>query len=111
VRATGLVDGLVVHKERMRRNLEQSGGLCFSEAVLLALVKKGLPRQKAYELVQPVALALHAAGSGSFRELLGKDAEIAKRLSPAELDACFDLDHHLRHASMIIERALGGATP
>jgi adenylosuccinate lyase len=110
-RASGLVEGLVVHAARMQANLEKTGGLCFSEAVLLALVKKGLPRQKAYELVQPVALALHAAGHGQFRELLGKAPEIAKRLSPAELDACFDLDHHLRHARMIIDRALAGGGP
>jgi len=110
-RATGLVEGLVGHAARMKANLEKTGGLCFSEAVLLALVKKGLPRQKAYELVQPVALALHSAGQGQFRELLGKAPEIAKRLSPAELDACFDLDHHLRHARMIIDRALAGGGP
>jgi adenylosuccinate lyase len=114
-RAAGLVRGLVVHPERMRANLDRTGGLYFSEAIMLALVRTGLPRQKAYEMVQRAALAAinesAAAGQvgakpGRFRELLGADPDVAKRLSPAQLDGCFDLDHHLRHAAMIIGRAL-----
>ena len=102
-RATGLVRNLVVHPDRMRTNLDRTGGLFFSEAVLLALVKKGLPRQPAYELVQKSALAAHAGG-GRFRELLGADPEVAAQLSAAELDAAFDLDHHLRHVDTIFAR-------
>jgi adenylosuccinate lyase len=113
-RATGLVKGLVLHPGRMRANLERTGGLYFSEAVLLALVQRGLARQAAYRLVQRAALAAidEAAAEGQvgakpgrFRELLGADPEIAERLGPA-LDACFDLDHHLRHAPEILDRAL-----
>ena len=114
-RATGLVRGLVVHASRMRANLDRTGGLYFSEAVLLALVRTGLPRQKAYEMVQRSALAAineaAAAGHtgakpGRFRELLGADPDVASRLDTAALDGCFDLDHHLRHAQAIIHRAL-----
>ncbi|HEY0251139.1 MAG TPA: hypothetical protein VGC41_06410, partial [Kofleriaceae bacterium] len=117
-RATTLVTGLVVHAARMRANLERFGGLYFSEAVLLALVTTGLPRQKAYEMVQRSALraiteaaqeGLAGAKPGRFKELLGNDPDINSRLDPAQLDACFDLEHHLRHAPMIMERALGGA--
>jgi adenylosuccinate lyase len=104
VRTTGLMDGLVVHPKRMMENLERTGGLVFSEGVMLALVKKGLPRQKAYELVQRNAMAAHA-GQGRFRELLGKDADIAKHVTPAELDEVFNLDHHLRHVDAIFARA------
>jgi adenylosuccinate lyase len=116
VRATGLVDGLVVHPSRMRANLDRTGGLYFSEAVLLALVKSGLPRQEAYVLVQRNALkaieeaaadGLVGAKPGRFRALLGEDKDIAARLDTAALDACFDLDHHLRHAPAILDRALG----
>jgi adenylosuccinate lyase len=115
-RATSLVDGLVIHPSRMRANLERTGGLYFSEAVLLALVKTGLPRQGAYVMVQRSALAAiqeaAAAGQvgalpGRFRALLGADPEIAARLDSAALDALFDLDHHLRHVPAILERALG----
>jgi adenylosuccinate lyase len=115
-RATTLVEGLVVHPSRMRANLDRTGGLYFSEAVLLALVRTGLPRQAAYVLVQRSALAAIqeaategqiGAKPGRFRALLGADPEIAARLDGATLDALFDLDHHLRHAPAILERALG----
>jgi adenylosuccinate lyase len=109
-RATGLVTGLVVHADRMRANLERTGGLFFSEAVLLALVATGLPRQRAYEMVQRQALAAFG-GAGRFRDLLGADPDVSSRLTAAELDACFDLDHHLRHAALILDRALADQGP
>jgi adenylosuccinate lyase len=104
-RAAGLVDGLVVHAGRMRENLDRTGGLIYSEAVLLALVKTGLPRQRAYEIVQRSALRARDEG-GSFRALLGADPEVKDRLPAAALDACFDLEHHLRHVDPVLARAL-----
>jgi adenylosuccinate lyase len=104
-RSTRLVRNLVVHPERMKENLERTGGLFFSEAVLLRLVRKGLARQRAYEMVQRCALAAHR-GEGEFRSLLGADPDISQHLSAEELDAAFDLDHHLRHVDRILERAL-----
>jgi adenylosuccinate lyase len=109
-RAAGLVDGLVVNVERMKKNLDLTGGLYFSEAVMLTLVRKGMARQAAYELVQRSALRA-VAGEGSFRALLGADADLAAKLSPAEIDQAFDLEHHLRHAGAIIDRALADAEP
>jgi adenylosuccinate lyase len=110
-RAAGLVDGLVVNAARMRQNLDATGGLFFSEAVLLALVRKGMARQPAYEIVQRSALKA-AAGGGSFRALLGADPDVASRLPAGEIDRAFDLDHHLRHAGLVIDRALAdGDTP
>ncbi len=105
-RATTLIDGLVVHPERMQANLDRTEGLIFSEAVLLRLVDRGLGRQAAYELVQKAALGARD-GHGSFRLLLGETPEIAEKLTSAELDAAFDLHHHLRFADVIIDRALG----
>jgi adenylosuccinate lyase len=104
-RAAGLVDGLVVYPERLKKNLELSGGLYFSEAVMLALVDRGLPRQSAYEMVQRSAMRAFQ-GEGEFRELLGADAEISSRLSPADVDACFDIEHALRYAETLVDRAL-----
>jgi adenylosuccinate lyase len=109
-RAAGLIDGLVVNAARMRQNLDLTGGLFFSEAVLLLLVRKGMARQAAYELVQRNALKA-AAGEGAFRALLGADADIAARLDAAEIDRAFDLGHHLRHAGTIIDRALADEDP
>lgn len=104
VRCTRLIDGLVIKPERMRQNLERTGGLCFSEAVLLSLVRAGLPRQEAYVMVQRCAMAAHA-GEGTFRENLGADVDIRARLSDADLDSAFDLEHHLRHVDTIMQRA------
>jgi adenylosuccinate lyase len=110
-RAAELVLGLVVDPERMRMNFARSGGLYFSEGVMLALVRTGLSRQKAYEMVQKHALAVAGeaaeAGAPSFRARLGSDPEIAARLSPDDLDLAFDLRHHLRWSKTIIDRALG----
>jgi adenylosuccinate lyase len=111
-RATSLVDGLVVNAERMRQNLDFTGGLFFSEGVMLALVHTGMARQAAYELVQKHALAASenlgkvAAPGTSFRERLGADPEITSRLTTADLDQAFDLNHHLRWSGAIIDRAL-----
>jgi adenylosuccinate lyase len=107
-RATGLVANLVVHPERMRQNLERTGGLVFSEGIMLRLVATGLPRQKAYEMVQRNALAAHE-GRGRFRDLLGADSDITARLGKDDLDAAFDLHHHLRHVDVIFTRALEDA--
>jgi adenylosuccinate lyase len=107
-RAAGLVRGLVVHAGRMRANLDRTGGLYFSEAVLLGLVRSGLARQTAYAHVQRAALAA-LDGKGAFRDLLAADPDVARRLPGAALDACFDLDHHLRHAPAIVARALEAA--
>jgi adenylosuccinate lyase len=104
-RAAGLVDGLVVNALRMRENLEQAKGLYFSEAVMLTLVRKGMARQAAYELVQRNALRA-VAGEGKFRDLLAADQDITSRLDAGEIDRAFNLEHHLRHAGAIIDRAL-----
>ncbi|HEY1586356.1 MAG TPA: adenylosuccinate lyase [Polyangia bacterium] len=104
-RAAALVDGLVVHAPRMQKNLELTGGLIFSEGVMLALVRTGLPRQTAYEIVQRSALRARDEG-GDFKSLLAADPEVTSRLPTGALDAAFNLEHHLRHADRIIDRAL-----
>jgi adenylosuccinate lyase len=82
---------------------------------MLALVRTGLPRQTAYEMVQKHALAAaEELGTGtppSFRARLGADPEIAGRLSPTDLDQAFDLRHHLRWSGTIIDRALRDQDP
>ena len=104
-RAAGLIDGLVVHAPRMQKNLALTGGLIFSEGVMLALVRTGLARQAAYEIVQRSALRARDEG-GDFKSLLAADSEVSSRLPAGALDAAFDLEHHLRHADRIIDRAL-----
>ncbi len=98
-----LVDGLVVDAERMRRNLDASHGLVFSQRVLLALVAAGLPRDDAYRLVQRNALAAWDE-ERDFRELVAADAEIAARLDAEALAEAFDLRDALRHVDVLFER-------
>jgi adenylosuccinate lyase len=105
-RTAGLVRGLVVYPENAKRNLDRAAELYFSEAVLLALVEAGLPRQDAYVLVQ--RNAMHAwRGEGKFRELLAADADVMAKLTIEQLGTLFDLDHALAHVPAILERALG----
>jgi adenylosuccinate lyase len=104
-RARALVAGLVVYPENLAKNLERAAELYFSEAVLLALVESGLPRQQAYVLVQRNAMKAWR-GEGRFRELLGADADVKARLDDARLDRLFDLEHALAHVPAILERAL-----
>ena len=114
-RAASLVQGLVLNPERMMQNLNLTGGLYCSEAVMLQLVRKGMARQAAYELIQRQAMIVAAriglpgAHGPSFQELLTQDPDIARHLSPAEIAVAFDLQHHLRHADLIIDRALADA--
>jgi adenylosuccinate lyase len=104
-RATSLVDGLVVYPERMKDNLDRARALFFSEAVLLALVEAGMARQDAYVLVQRNAMRAWK-GDGAFEDNLAADADVSAKLSKDKLSALFDLEHALRFATAIVERAL-----
>lgn len=103
VKFQGVVRDLQVYPENMRRNLELTHGLVFSEGVLLVLVDKGLAREDAYAMVQRNAMQSWRTGE-DFRSLLAADAEVAAHLSQAELDACFDLQHHLRNMGEMFAR-------
>jgi adenylosuccinate lyase len=98
-----LVEGLVVRPEQMRRNLELSRGLYFSQRLLLALVESGLTRDDAYRLVQGHAMRAWEEEL-DFRELVGADAEITGRLDTASLNSIFDLAHYTRHVDTVFER-------
>ena len=95
-----LVEGLRVFPERMRRNLESSHGLYFSQRLLLALVESGLARDEAYRLVQGHAMRAWEEEQ-DFPELVRADAAIAGRV---ELDAVFDLASYTRHVDTVFER-------
>jgi adenylosuccinate lyase len=95
---TDVVEGLLVYPERMKANLEASKGLIFSQAVLLALTKKGLSREKAYAIVQRNAMKTWA-NAKTFKEFLLEDAEVLRHLTRREVEDLFDLDVHLRHVN------------
>jgi len=95
-----IVEGLVVHPDRMRSNLDASHGLVFSHRLLLALVEAGLQRDEAYRLVQVHAMTAWEE-ERPFRELVAADAAIADRV---DLDTVFDLDATVRHVDTVFER-------
>jgi adenylosuccinate lyase len=103
VKFYGIIEGLQVYPENMRRNLELTHGLVYSESVLLALVDKGLTREDAYALVQRNAMESWRTGA-DFRSLLAGDKEVTSLLSDAEIEGCFDLEGHLRNLREIFGR-------
>jgi adenylosuccinate lyase len=98
-----LVEGLVVRPEQMRRNLDLSHGLFFSQRLLLALVDSGLSRDGAYRLVQGHAMRAWEEEL-DFTELVRADSEIAQRLDATTLDSVFDLDQYTRHVDTVFNR-------
>jgi len=103
---TGIMENLVVNEERMRANICLTGGLIFSQRVLLALTDKNLSRPRAYELVQRNSLRAWEENI-SLKDLLLKDGDILAALTPQEIEACFTLDVYLEKIDHIFERVLG----
>jgi adenylosuccinate lyase len=93
---TGIIEGLVVYPERMRANMNSSGGVVFSQRVMLALVDAGLDRQTAYKLVQRHALDSWDSGR-SFRDAIGSDERVESLLNPDQLDELFDPTEQLKY--------------
>jgi adenylosuccinate lyase len=100
---TGLVKKIIVYPKNMRKNMEITGGLYYSQSVLLALVRKGLSREDAYSLVQRNAMKAWG-GKGAFTTLLKKDSEIKKYLSGKELDKVYDIKDQLKNVDKIFKR-------
>lgn len=105
-RLTRVLDKLVVYPENMRKNLDLTGGLFFSQQVMLALTQKGLTREDAYRLVQKNAMAVWKEG-GQLKDRLAKDPEICANLSVEELESIFDLGYHLKHVNTIFAKVFG----
>ncbi|MCX6009515.1 MAG: adenylosuccinate lyase [Chloroflexi bacterium] len=100
---TSVIKGLQVYPENMRRNLELTQGLVFSQRVLIALIDKGLSRQKAYELVQRNAMKAWKQRT-SFLELLKADPGITGKLSDSELESLFDYNYFTRYVDKVFQR-------
>src|SRR3989440_6046663 len=91
-----VIEGLTIDRERMRANLYRSGGVVFSQRVMLALVQKGMSRQDAYRLVQRAALTALDDGQ-DFRTIVGEAPEVRERLTDGELAELFDPAFYLCH--------------
>jgi len=100
---TSIIKGLQVFPQRMKKNMELTKGLIFSQRVMLALIDKGLSRQKAYEMVQRNAMKAWKRNR-DFLKMLKADPEVVATLSPSELESLFDYQYYLRHVDDIFER-------
>jgi len=98
-----ILSNLLVYPENMRKNLDLTRGLIFSQEILLGLVEKGASREDAYAIVQNNAMQVWKTGAG-FRELLLKDKEVLKWLTPAEIEKYFNYDKILARINGIFER-------
>ena len=100
---TNIIDKLLVYPDAMKANIEKTGGLIFSQRVMLTLVDKGVLREDAYRWVQRNAMARWLEGA-DFKTNVKKDPDIVQYLSPAEIDECFDTAYPLRNIDTIMAR-------
>ncbi|MBO8178245.1 MAG: adenylosuccinate lyase [Bacillus sp. (in: Bacteria)] len=98
-----IIKNLTVFPENMKRNMEKTLGLIYSQRVLLALIDKGMTREEAYDTVQPNAMKAWEL-QVPFRQLIEQDETITAKLSKKEIDDCFDYNYHLKHVDTIFER-------
>ncbi|HEU4391473.1 MAG TPA: adenylosuccinate lyase [Blastocatellia bacterium] len=101
-----LIDGLAVYPGRMRANLEAHGGLTASGQLLLELTARGLSREEAYAIVQPLAMRVWDEGV-SFKQIVMEDPRVTDKLTSAELEDLFDVNRQLRNVGQIFDRVFG----
>ena len=99
-----VIENLQVNKDRMKKNLESSRGMVFSQGLLLKLVEKGLTREESYKLVQNAAKKIWEDEKASLRDVVLKDKAIVKRLKPDEIKEVFSYERHLRNVPEILKR-------
>lgn len=99
----GIVKNLTVYPENMKRNMDRTLGLIYSQRVLLAMIDKGLSREEAYDTVQPRAMEAWEK-QVPFRGLIESDGKITSLLSADEIANCFDYSYHLQHVDTIFQR-------
>ncbi|MGB0684106.1 MAG: adenylosuccinate lyase [Magnetovibrionaceae bacterium] len=107
-RMAGVVENLVIYEDAVAANLNQLGGLVFSQRVLLALTQAGVSREDAYRLVQRNAMRVWA-GEGQFLDFLKGDDEVTAKLDAPTLESLFDMTYHTKNVGRIFNRVFGRA--
>ncbi|AXM88664.1 adenylosuccinate lyase [Anoxybacillus ayderensis G10] len=102
-RFTNIVKNLTVFPDNMKKNMDRTLGLIYSQRVLLALIDTGMTREEAYDLVQPKAMEAWEK-QVPFRSLIEADEVITSRLTKEQIADCFDYNYHLKHVDTIFER-------
>ncbi len=98
-----ILENLLVYPDAMMENINRTGGLFYSQSLLLKLVEKGFTREDSYRLVQAIAMRVWAR-EGTLRELAGSDPEISAKVSAAELDDIFNLGRYLENIGLVYNR-------
>ena len=104
VETTKLIKNLLVYPENMKRNMNLYGGVVFSQRVLLTLVEKGINREDAYKIVQTNAHAAWNTPGGNFQKALESDPQVTEKLTPEEIQECFNPDYQLRNLAKVYQR-------
>ncbi|QXE02389.1 adenylosuccinate lyase [Terribacillus sp. DMT04] len=102
-RFSNIVKNLTVFPENMKRNIDRTYGVIFSQRVLLTLIDKGMSREQAYDIVQPKAMEAWETET-HFKQLIEAETEIAAFLSQEEIDDCFDYTYHLKNVDQIFHK-------
>ncbi|ENH96762.1 adenylosuccinate lyase [Gracilibacillus halophilus YIM-C55.5] len=98
-----IVQNLTVFPENMKKNIDRTYGVIFSQRVLLSLIDQGMSREEAYDIVQPNAMKAWETAT-SFRELIEQEDRITQTLSKEQLDDCFDYKYHLKNVDQIFKK-------
>jgi adenylosuccinate lyase len=102
-RLMNILENLVVYPEHMLDNIRLTHGAIFAQRVMNALIGKGLVREQAYDLVQPVAMRTLMEG-GQMQDLLKQTPEVTKYLSEEEIDGCFTLEYYMKNVDYIFNQ-------
>ncbi len=103
VKMANLINRLVVNEDRMRENLDRTKGIIFSQRVLLELIKRGLTRTEAYDIVQDAAGNMKKEDIG-FEEALKRNKKVRNVMGPKAIEECFDLSYHTKYIDRIFKR-------
>ena len=107
-RLTSVIENLIIYPDKMQENIENLGGLIFSQQILLLLTKRGMSREKSYEIVQRNAMKVWetpvSKRKGLFKKLLCSDKDIINTLSKDEIKNQFNYSYHTKNIDMIFDR-------
>ena len=98
-----IIEGLLVYPKNMITNLTKTRGLIYSQRVLLELMKQGLNREEAYDIIQHCAMQVWQETS-DFKDILNRDRKVRKHLRPSQIDACFDIKYYTRYTDRIFKK-------
>jgi len=105
-RFSGILENLVVFPDNMLKNIYLTHKVIFAQRVMTTLIGKGLSRENAYDLVQPIAMTAWFDGK-DYKELLEQNEEVRKYLNEEELNSCFTLEYYLKNVDLIFKRVFG----